>query len=233
MSTITVTFTRIGRTHEVPPLYVDLNTDAPAVADRLAQAVHAYAGRFLMSADYAVDLDISTGRGVIGFGRYGEFTFTPITSPRRTALVRELRVGAPIEYRPAGERSFVSPLRGRVRTALNRPGLVTVLDLEPLTDDELRAFAGSNFQQQLYIDPDATVTVLPLPGETDEPLFHPVISSPRVPVRTLPSGRHLAECQHCTWTKVTTTTTWAEIELDVQHHRWQHRQGIIEVVPRG
>jgi len=232
MSTITVTFTRIGRTHEVPPLYVDLNTDAPAAADRLAQAVHAYAGRFLMSADYAVDLDISTGRGVIGFGRYGEFTFT-ITDLLRTVLVRELRVGTPIEYRPAGQRPFVSPLRGRVRTALHRPGLAAVLDLEPLTDDELRMFSGSNFQQQLYINPNTTVIVLPLPGETDEPLFHPVISSPRVPVRTLPSGRHLAECQHCTWSKSSRSTTKSEIEPDVKYHREQHRQGLIEVVPRG
>lgn len=154
-------------------------------------------------------------------------------STRRTALVRELRVGTPIEYRPAGERSFVAPFRGRVRTALNRPGVAAVLGLEPLTSDELRAFGGSNYQPQLYIDRDATVTVLPLPGETDESLFRPTVARPRVPVRTLGDGRHVAECQHCAWTKVTNTTTKAEIELDVKHHRWQHRQGLIEATPRG
>lgn len=62
---------------------------------------------------------------------------------------------------------------------------------------------------------------------------HPAIAHPRIPVRTLLSGRHVAECQHCTWTKATNTTTKAEIELEVKHHRWQHRQGLIEVMPRG
>ncbi|KMM44878.1 hypothetical protein CWIS_13735 [Cellulomonas sp. A375-1] len=62
---------------------------------------------------------------------------------------------------------------------------------------------------------------------------HPIVAHPRIPVSTLPDGRHEATCQHCPWTKATNATTKAEIELDVKHHRWQHRQGLIEVTPRG
>ncbi|KMM44881.1 hypothetical protein CWIS_13750 [Cellulomonas sp. A375-1] len=78
-SVVTVTFDRIGRSSDVPPLPVELNVQAPNAADLLAEAVWRYAGKFLVSRDYAVDLDLTTGRGNIGWGRFGSFTFPAVT----------------------------------------------------------------------------------------------------------------------------------------------------------
>ena len=64
-----VTFTRIGRNHNVPQLTIP----GPATADDIAEQVHRYARRHLMSRFYDVDVDLAAGKGWIEGGRFGRF----------------------------------------------------------------------------------------------------------------------------------------------------------------
>jgi hypothetical protein len=80
VSTYRVTFERIGRTHDVPEL-----TTTAVDLDELAEAVHDYARRFLVSNDYEVsvrgadDVDVTDkGKVYIGWGRYGTGTFEEV-----------------------------------------------------------------------------------------------------------------------------------------------------------
>ena len=88
MSALTVTFTddRIGRRRDVPPLTVNVGpaplTDADA--DDVAEALHKYAGKYLMSRDYEVAVDLDEhghGKAWIGGGRFGFATITPAPLP--------------------------------------------------------------------------------------------------------------------------------------------------------
>lgn len=69
--TCTVTFARIGRNREVPPLDVRA-TDA----DDLAQQIHQYARPHLMSRDVEVVVDLGEMRGSIFAGCNNGGTFT-------------------------------------------------------------------------------------------------------------------------------------------------------------
>ncbi|MEU4367522.1 hypothetical protein [Micromonospora chersina] len=71
-----VEFARVGRNHNVAPF-------GPVVsgnnhADRIAEEVHAYAGRHLGSRFYTVDVDLAAGKGFIEGGRFGTFTVTRV-----------------------------------------------------------------------------------------------------------------------------------------------------------
>lgn len=75
MAELIVTFERIGRTHEVPAL-----TTPDEHPDRVAEAIYRYAGRFLMSRDYDVDVRLPDGDAPgavsIGWGRMGAGVIT-------------------------------------------------------------------------------------------------------------------------------------------------------------
>jgi hypothetical protein len=71
-----VEFTRIGRSHAVPPL----TTDADDPGD-LAVKIHRYARPFLASRDVEVAVDLTDGTGDIfcGLQSGGKFTVTEVT----------------------------------------------------------------------------------------------------------------------------------------------------------
>ena len=72
-----ITFDRIGRRRDVPPLLVDTvnpRTEQPTSNDDVAYLVHTYAGGYLASHDYGVTCSIDEGHGHIGGGRFGHFT---------------------------------------------------------------------------------------------------------------------------------------------------------------
>jgi hypothetical protein len=73
MKTYRVTFERIGRTHTVAPMLVEV-----ADGDELAKLIHKYARPYLRSRDYEVELDLDEGKGFItaGFHSGGDFTLT-------------------------------------------------------------------------------------------------------------------------------------------------------------
>ena len=83
MRTYRVTFDRIGRNHAVPEL-----TTTAADLDDLAENVHDYARRYLVSNDYEVsvrgaedveEVEVSDkGKVYIGWGRYGTGTFEEV-----------------------------------------------------------------------------------------------------------------------------------------------------------
>ena len=58
-----VTFTRIGRTRDLPPLIIETEDDGA-----LLDAIHAFARPYLRSSDYEVALDGVTRTGVIRVG---------------------------------------------------------------------------------------------------------------------------------------------------------------------
>lgn len=71
-----VEFTRIGRTHDVPPLGVTVRT-----LDDIAAQVHQYARRFLGSRDVSVTVDEDGGVQIwAGFRNGGEGVWRPIDS---------------------------------------------------------------------------------------------------------------------------------------------------------
>ena len=67
--TYTVTFERIGRNHNVPPLTVP----GPASAQDIAEQVYRLARSYLISRDYEVTVDLAEGKGWIESGRFGKF----------------------------------------------------------------------------------------------------------------------------------------------------------------
>ena len=66
---ITITFERIGRSHDVPSLEVESND-----LDAAAEAVFRHARRYLASSWFSVILT-ADGRGAIEAGRFGSFTW--------------------------------------------------------------------------------------------------------------------------------------------------------------
>lgn len=62
-----VTFDRIGRHHDVPPIELEQN-------EEMAEAIARYARKFLTSGEYVVDVDLDAMRGTIEGGRHGTFT---------------------------------------------------------------------------------------------------------------------------------------------------------------
>jgi hypothetical protein len=71
-----VEFARIGRNRNAAPF-------GPVVsgndhADRLAEEIHRYARRWLPSGGFAVDVDLTAGKGWIEGGRFGTFTVTRV-----------------------------------------------------------------------------------------------------------------------------------------------------------
>ncbi|MEU8136046.1 hypothetical protein [Streptodolium elevatio] len=83
MSTYLVSFERIGRCRDVPDLPVDVD-DASAHAQQIAEVVYGYAGRFLGSSWYQVDVDLTDegadGAGTIDGGRFGKFTVSYVAA---------------------------------------------------------------------------------------------------------------------------------------------------------
>jgi len=71
---------RIGRHHDISPLSIDVDADTPRPADVIAEYVHRFAGRFLASSDYVVNVDLTRGFGSIGFGRYGTFRISLVVA---------------------------------------------------------------------------------------------------------------------------------------------------------
>lgn len=73
-----VEFTRVGRNHNVAPFGPVVS--GPNHADRIAEEVHGYARRYLISNAFAVDvdLDLAAGKGWIEGGRFGTFTVTRV-----------------------------------------------------------------------------------------------------------------------------------------------------------
>lgn len=71
MSALLITFDRIGRTHDVPPLTVHA-TDP----NKIAEAIYEYARPHLLSRDVDVWVDLAEQRGGItcGFRTGGSFT---------------------------------------------------------------------------------------------------------------------------------------------------------------
>lgn len=65
----TVTFERIGRRHDLPAQQF-----IAADAEGLAEQVHCFARRHLMSSDIVVHVDLEAMKGSIGFGRHGRFS---------------------------------------------------------------------------------------------------------------------------------------------------------------
>ena len=146
-----------------------------------------------------------------------------------TALmkVRELPVGAPIEYRKVGDKTWVAPWRGRVVDVMVRPRCAAVVRLEPLSPAELRATAGSNFEAQAYLDGDVEVTILDLPGSALAPTPRVPVARPLVPVRKLDDGTVVAECRHCDWSM--TSPVRAAVTPYADWHRANHRAGALAV----
>lgn len=84
----TIVFDRIGRTHDVRPLDVELPVEPEATfADRIAELVFDYARPHLRSSDVEVTVDVDRqtgeGRGFIscGFHSGGRFTIAPQEAP--------------------------------------------------------------------------------------------------------------------------------------------------------
>ncbi|TCB97551.1 hypothetical protein E0H26_11570 [Micromonospora zingiberis] len=71
-----VEFARIGRKHHVAPFGPIVS--GPDHAERIAEAVHRYAGRHLNSRFFDVDVDLAAGKGWIEGGRFGTFTVTRV-----------------------------------------------------------------------------------------------------------------------------------------------------------
>ena len=71
MSDYTVTFERVGRRHDVPPLEV------AGDPDEIAEQVYRYARRFLGSKDVFVSVDLEQMTGSINAARFGTFTLAP------------------------------------------------------------------------------------------------------------------------------------------------------------
>lgn len=67
--TYTVTFERVGRNHDVPPLEVESDN-----ADEIAFNIYTYARKFLASRDVEVIVNLDELRGSINYGRFGTFT---------------------------------------------------------------------------------------------------------------------------------------------------------------
>lgn len=92
MSTYLVSFERIGRRRDVPNLPVDVD-DARPHAQQIAEVVYGYAGRFLASSWYGVDVDLedegADGAGSIDGGRFGKFTITHVASAAESALAAQ------------------------------------------------------------------------------------------------------------------------------------------------
>lgn len=83
-TTFKVTFDRIGRKHDVPPLLVPTTnekTGEPTTNDDVAYLVHTYAGGYLVSSGYTVTCSIDEGLGHIGGGRYGTFKIDEVATP--------------------------------------------------------------------------------------------------------------------------------------------------------
>lgn len=86
--TYEVTFDRIGRGARgaVERFTVNGGRDHPDHADHLAAEVWGYVGRFLMSSDYVVTVDLEKvgdppgGTGSIDGGRFGTFTFEEVAT---------------------------------------------------------------------------------------------------------------------------------------------------------
>lgn len=71
--TYRVTFVRVGRRRDVPPLDVKVPAaQAWNTANEIAFAVHKYVSKFLTSWWFEVDVDMTYGRVVIDDGRFGE-----------------------------------------------------------------------------------------------------------------------------------------------------------------
>lgn len=68
MTAYVVTFERVGRNHDVPPLNV------AGDAQQIAEQVYRYVGRFLSSRGYDVDVSLEHMAGAIEWGRFGTFT---------------------------------------------------------------------------------------------------------------------------------------------------------------
>ena len=68
LTTYLVVAERIGRTHN-PPAFVVEGADA----DALAEGIHRHAGKYLLSRDYDVVVNLEAMTGDIGWGRFGTF----------------------------------------------------------------------------------------------------------------------------------------------------------------
>lgn len=82
-TTYLITFTRIGRNHNVAPLLARVRD-----ADHLAEVIHTYARPFLLSGDIeiVVNLDKQLGLIVSGFQSGGSFTVTAQFTPVQLLL---------------------------------------------------------------------------------------------------------------------------------------------------
>lgn len=67
---LVITFARIGRHRDVPPLELE----SPLKRDALEDRVWEYASQFIRSQFFDVSANPNTGRGSIGQGRFGTFT---------------------------------------------------------------------------------------------------------------------------------------------------------------
>lgn len=82
MTAYRVTFSRIGRSHDIQPLLLD--ADGP---NHLAEQVSAYARPFLASraVEVAVDLSEMTGQILAGFRNAGTFTIATASTDEASA----------------------------------------------------------------------------------------------------------------------------------------------------
>ena len=80
--TFLITPERIGRDKEPQPFRIGLGTHVGETADVLAMKIKKHVRKYLVSADYDVDVRLDTLRGggtfTIQYGRYGKGTFETI-----------------------------------------------------------------------------------------------------------------------------------------------------------
>jgi len=69
-----VKFDRIGRTGTTPPAALEVTIPARVTKDpdAIAEFLHGYVGRFLLSRDYEVSVDLGSDRVWIAGGRFGQ-----------------------------------------------------------------------------------------------------------------------------------------------------------------
>lgn len=73
---LTITFERIGRHYNVPPVHVSY----PSTEENLMRALRRHARKYLASREFDIVVDLDQGVGVIlvsGIRTVGKFTFEP------------------------------------------------------------------------------------------------------------------------------------------------------------
>lgn len=90
-----ISFDRIGRRRDVPPLEVTVKAaDEWRAGNVVAEKVYRYAGKYLASRGYEVDVDLEKGTGYIFTGQpAGDFT---VTAREPAPAVTQVPPGTPM-----------------------------------------------------------------------------------------------------------------------------------------